>query len=477
MSRQPSLLSITKEDGTTVLLPQNNGQVQAVRNDAAFGSGTYYAYFENGTRELIGGPGAGTISGGGTLNFIPKFTPDGSTLGNSSLFDNGNIGYGTVAPVGVAAFDIVSTTKGVLLPRMTTAQRNLIAVGATTDGLLIYNTSTEKYNFWNQTLGIWESIDTSTGGDVSGSGTTDFIPRWTDGPNSILGDSIIRDNGTVAAVNRAVIATTMFAVQGADAANVNYTFQTYNSTPVQTFGVRNDGYIYAGVGSSMTIGALSGFDAALVGNTFLGVGIGASTTTGAINTAVGYQALFSTTTGGINTAIGYQALHFNTTGTLNVAIGYQALYNNISGSQNTATGLSSLSNNRGGSNTASGMESLLMNTTGNLNTAFGYQSLYTNTINSGSVALGAQAGFYETAGNKLFIDNNSRIDETDGRIKAMVYGVFAAAMADQEFHVNAAKINLDDLPTGNAGVASGFLYVDTAANILANADLIIARKV
>jgi len=33
------------------------------------------------------------------------------------------------------------------------------------------------------------------------------------------------------------------------------------------------------------------------------------------------------------------------------------------------------------------------------------------------------------------------------------------------------------LQTGNAGLASGDLYVDTAANILANADLIVARKV
>lgn len=60
---QKTLVNITKEDGTNVLLPSNNGEVQLVRNDAAFGSGIYYAYFSDGTREIIGGPGAVVVSG------------------------------------------------------------------------------------------------------------------------------------------------------------------------------------------------------------------------------------------------------------------------------------------------------------------------------------------------------------------------------------------------------------------------------
>lgn len=38
------------------------------------------------------------ITGNGTFNYIPKWTPDGTTLGNSSIFDNGNIGIGTTSP-------------------------------------------------------------------------------------------------------------------------------------------------------------------------------------------------------------------------------------------------------------------------------------------------------------------------------------------------------------------------------------------
>jgi len=43
--------------------------------------------------------GSAGIGGGGTLNYIPKFTPNGTTVGNSLAFDNGtNIGIATVLP-------------------------------------------------------------------------------------------------------------------------------------------------------------------------------------------------------------------------------------------------------------------------------------------------------------------------------------------------------------------------------------------
>jgi hypothetical protein len=43
--------------------------------------------------------GGGGLSGSGTLNYVPKWTPNGTTLGNSLIFDNGtNIGIGTTSP-------------------------------------------------------------------------------------------------------------------------------------------------------------------------------------------------------------------------------------------------------------------------------------------------------------------------------------------------------------------------------------------
>ena len=60
----------------------------------------------------------------------------------------GSAGIGTLTPNASAILDIVSTNKGVLLPRMTFAQRNLIATPAT--GLLIYQTnSTPGVYYYN----------------------------------------------------------------------------------------------------------------------------------------------------------------------------------------------------------------------------------------------------------------------------------------------------------------------------------------
>jgi hypothetical protein len=52
----------------------------------------------NATWQLVSAA-AGTVSGSGTLDFIPKWTPSGTQLGNSLLYDNGgSIGIGTTTP-------------------------------------------------------------------------------------------------------------------------------------------------------------------------------------------------------------------------------------------------------------------------------------------------------------------------------------------------------------------------------------------
>ena len=51
------------------------------------------------------------------------------------------------APDPSAIFDITCTTQGILLPRMTTSERDMIADPAV--GLMIYNSSTNTFNYWN----------------------------------------------------------------------------------------------------------------------------------------------------------------------------------------------------------------------------------------------------------------------------------------------------------------------------------------
>ena len=76
----------------------------------------------------------------------------------------GDVGIGTVAPHPSAVLELQSTTKGFLLPRMTTVQRNTILIPA--HGLLIFNTTDREfeYNFGTQTNPQWHrfvSIDTN----------------------------------------------------------------------------------------------------------------------------------------------------------------------------------------------------------------------------------------------------------------------------------------------------------------------------
>jgi len=78
--------------------------------------------------------------------------------GPNVYFNTGNAGIGTMMPAASAIMDIKSTTKGILIPRMSMAQRDAIAVSAAVNGLLIYqmNNSPGFYYYNNgwQAIGI-----------------------------------------------------------------------------------------------------------------------------------------------------------------------------------------------------------------------------------------------------------------------------------------------------------------------------------
>lgn len=64
-------------------------------------------------------------------------------------FNKPGIGIGGASNEACAALNIQSTTQGVLIPRMTTTQRNAIAVPS--EGLVIYNTSTKQFEVFDGT--------------------------------------------------------------------------------------------------------------------------------------------------------------------------------------------------------------------------------------------------------------------------------------------------------------------------------------
>lgn len=67
---------------------------------------------------------------------------DGAGNRRINVDGSGRVGIGTNTPSTAAQVDITSTTGGLLLPRMTSTQRD--AISSPPDGLLIYNTTTSK---------------------------------------------------------------------------------------------------------------------------------------------------------------------------------------------------------------------------------------------------------------------------------------------------------------------------------------------
>ncbi len=60
-----------------------------------------------------------------------------------------NIGIGTASPSEKAILDIQSKSKGILVPRMSSLERNLISPSISDSGLLVYQTTTPAgYYFW-----------------------------------------------------------------------------------------------------------------------------------------------------------------------------------------------------------------------------------------------------------------------------------------------------------------------------------------
>lgn len=74
----------------------------------------------------------------------------------STYLVNSQVGIGVSKPDSSAVLDVSSSTKGLLIPRMTTLERNSINNAA--KGLLIYNTDTAAFNTYNGS--IWNDFTT-----------------------------------------------------------------------------------------------------------------------------------------------------------------------------------------------------------------------------------------------------------------------------------------------------------------------------
>lgn len=116
------------------------------------------------------------------------------------------VGQSTVANA-KSVFEGVSTTKGFLIPRMTTTQRDAISSPPT--GLLVYNTTTAKLNQYNGSA--WEAMTSGS----SASASFDSIS-----PMTTLGDTIYGGaSGTGTRLAGNTTTTVKFLSQTGDGAN------------------------------------------------------------------------------------------------------------------------------------------------------------------------------------------------------------------------------------------------------------------
>ena len=299
-----------------------------------------------------------------------------------------NVGIGTQTPHGSAQLELSSTTQGMLLPRMTTAEMHAIAGPAI--GLLVYNTDSAAFAYRN--AGAWVylrgNINVANGWSTLGNAGTNPA-------NNFIGttgdqDLVFKRNNI-----RAGLLANYNTSWGVNALAGNTTGYSNTANGQDALRSNTTGYSNTANGQDALRSNTTGHN-----NTAIGVDALRSNTSGDQNTANGVNALFSNTTGYLNTANGKDALRSNTTGLSNTANGASALYTNITGYDNSANGSYALfSNNIGRGNTANGVASLFFNTGGSGNTANGSWALFFNNTGSGNTASGDSALYSNATGS------------------------------------------------------------------------------
>lgn len=323
---------------------------------------------------------------------------------------SGNVGIGTKNPDPSALLDLSSTTKGLLLPRMTQAQRD--AIKNPVAGLIVYQT--------DQAIGTYTY-----------NGTT-----WQPS-NAKIGEAL----GT-----------------GAWDLNGNPTADNSNFLGVPS-----------GVKLTFKIGtSISGLADATAGNAFFGPLSGANNN-GTGNTAIGNQAMqYSSASASGNVALGNNALRNNQVGSNNLAIGTNTLLSNNGGFGNVAIGNQSMTSNQGGyQNMGIGENTLFSLTGGNGNVAIGAGAMFSTTGNS-NVAIGSFAGQGNNGSGNLFLGFNAGQNETTGSNLLYISNSGTAnPLIKGSFHATAPwiKFNVKAAPGSPTPTTTGYLAIgdfDTA---------------
>lgn len=374
----------------------------------------------------------------GNLNGQVAVTNDGSMPNNSAMLD------------------VKSTNKGVLVPRMTAAERDAITSPA--NALLVFVTDDDQfyYNAGDATTPNWTAIGgTGTDNDwtidgnnmystvsgnvgigttnpsqklsvrdgnihVASEGSDSYIYLGSDELANAIGSYIWTDDNSGFAVG-STQGIPQFVV---DNASGNVGIGT--SSPGAelevagqiklTGGTPGNGKVLtsdaSGLGSWQNIPTgVQEIDDLSDAKTdsyslFLGNNSGSNDDGSNYNTSIGAQSLRDNTSGQRNAALGTYSLYENTSGSRNTALGYAAMYKNEIGFSNVAVGVRTLYRGVGNHNIVAVGDSALFNNAygatissqGAENTAVGSKALYANTLGNQNTAIGIESLKTNTTG-------------------------------------------------------------------------------
>jgi len=310
----------------------------------------------------------------------------------------------------------------------------------TTENVTFANvTATTYFGDGSQLTGI-----SASGGDITGNGTTNYLPRYFNA--SYLTDSIIYDDGT-------------------GNVGIGTTAPSYKLDVIGNININNESaYLYDGVQALKLTKGTDTFYA----NTFVGVGAGNSTAqkqtasgyfagylnTGAYQTASGYLAGYLNT-GAYQTASGYAAGRENS-GASQTASGSAAGYLN-SGASQTASGYNAGRENTGAYQTASGYAAGRKNT-GAYQTASGYAAGRENT-GAYQTASGYLAGYLNSGASQTASGYNAGYNNSGDNVVALGYeagkdNTVANQFIIQQANINAVPLIQGDFATGNIGIGT-----------------------
>jgi hypothetical protein len=262
---------------------------------------------------------------------------------------------------------------------------------------------------------------------VGGSGTTNYITKWTG--STALGNSLLTDVSNAltyeASSGNASFnlkspsghyypSISLFSNGAFSGSLYSYLSRMYltanggglwfgNATTTQMV-LTNSGRLLIGTTTESTfeLDVVGDFRSTLDAN-INGLTVGKGGGSVATNTALGVQVINSgSATGSANTGVGYVAFQVLSSGSNNTAIGNSALKSNSTANFNTAVGSNAAqATSTAGFNTAIGASALFLNSTGAYNTMIGMQSGYdiTGNYNTGLgllAARGITSGTYNT---------------------------------------------------------------------------------